>query len=186
MMEKIITTLVAALLPFIATYFSKLNKNNIRKNAMEDAQKRIDFINSYFDVSNKLLSETDLITLKNTLSNELNEIMTRVRILDKKEQYIGYQKLTTTQKVFITFKPLSTFGWIWGILFYIFFVLDLFLTLALFVDENENFSFNAPLYHFNNPELVVSLIIVMVIPIIFRWLAIKNYRKYSDRAIEEI
>ena len=186
MMEKIITTLVAALLPFIATYFSKLNKNNMRKNLMEDAQKRIDFINSYFDVSNKLLSGTDLITLKNTLSNELNEIRVRVRLLDKKEQYIGYQKLTTTQKVFITFKPLSTMGWIWAILFYLFFILDLFLALGLFVDENENFAFNAPLYHFSDPNLVVSLAIVYLLPIIFRWLAIKNYKKYSDRAIEEI
>lgn len=184
MMEKIIPTLIAALLPFIATYFSKLNKNNIRKNRMEEAQKRIDFINSYFEVSSKILSENDLINLKRRLTNELNEIRNKIRLLDKKEEFVGYQKLNTVQKVFITFKPLSTMGWLWAILFYIFFILNLFLVLGLFVDENNNFAANAPLYHFNDPDLVTGLVIIIILPILFRWLAIKNYRKHSDKTSE--
>ena len=162
-MEKIIPTILGALLPFILTYISKLNKSSIRRNMMEDAQKKIDFINNYFEVSKKFLSDDDLSTLKNQLSNEINEVKNKIIALDRKEEITGYQKLNTVQKVFITFRPLSTFGWIWAILFYIFFILDLFLALGLFVDEHDNFTFNAPLYHFNDPDLVTGLVIFIIL-----------------------
>ena len=84
-MEKILPSILAALIPFIATYLSKLNKASVRKNLMEDAQKKIDFLDKYFQVSSKFLHETEIESLKLQLSAEIQEVKSQVSSLDKQE-----------------------------------------------------------------------------------------------------
>jgi hypothetical protein len=110
-MEKIIPSILAAFLPLLGAWFSKKSKDNIRKSVLEDAQKKIDFLNNYFEVQEKLKTENEIDELKVQLSGELVEVKNKISLLDRKEEQTGYQKLGVIQKLFLTFIPASAIGW---------------------------------------------------------------------------
>ena len=94
LMEKILPSIIAALLPFLFTFFSKKNKDNLRRNLLEEAQRRVDFINSYFETQIKVSASTEAESLKNQLAVELHEIKNNINDLYKN----GNRKLKGSKK----------------------------------------------------------------------------------------
>lgn len=180
-MEKIIPSILAALIPFIATYLSKISKANIRKNLLEDAQKKIDFLDKYFLVSAKFLPETEIESLKLQLSTEIQEVKNQVYSLDRKQDLTDYQRLTVIQKVFLTFSPASVLGWLWAVLFYITLVFTVFLFWGSSLDEASNFSTETFMQSIQDGTSFFVFGFLMIPLLLFRWLAIKEYRKHSNR-----
>ena len=106
-MEKILPSIIAALLPFLFTFFSKKNKDNLRRNLLEEAQRRVDFINSYFETQIKVSASTEAESLKNQLAVELHEIKNNINDLYKKEAVSAYEKLSVIQiAILYTFSEL--------------------------------------------------------------------------------
>jgi len=179
-MEKIIPSILAALIPFIATYLSKLNKASVHKNLMEDAQKKIDFLDKYFQVSTKFLPETEIESLKLQLSAEMQEVKNQVSSLDRKEDLTDYQRLTVIQKAFLTFSPVSVLGWLWAILFYINLVFMVFLFWGLSLDEASNFSTETFIQGLQDGTSIFIFGFLLIPLLLFRWLAIKEYKRSSN------
>jgi len=177
-MEKLLSSVVAVLIPFIATYFSKKNKEALRKNLIDEAQKKIDFINSYFDVQTKVLPESEIPVLKMQLSAELNEVKNSLQTLHDLEKTSDYEKLGIIQKIFLTFKPKSWLGLVWAILFYITLILTLFIVLSLFLDNEGNFTIESFTQNMTDLYLVGLLLPFLLL---FRWLAVRNYRIISEK-----
>ncbi len=179
-MEKILPSILAALIPFIATYLSKISKANVRKNLLEDAQKKIDFLDKYFQVSAKFLPEPEIETLKLQLSAEMQEVKNQVNSLDKQENLSDYQRLSIVQKVFLTFSPASVPGWLWAVLFYLnlFFVVFLFWGFSL--DEASNFSTETFVESIKDGTSIFVFGFLIIPLLLFRWFAIKEYKKKSN------
>ncbi|MDP3912342.1 MAG: hypothetical protein Q8R96_01200 [Bacteroidota bacterium] len=180
-MEKIIPSILAALIPFIATYLSKLNKASIHKNLMEDAQKKIDFLDKYFQVSSKFLAEAEIESLKLQLSAEMQEVKNQVSSLDKQENLTDYQRLTIVQKVFLTFSPASVMGWLWAVLFYITLVFTVFLFWGFSLDEASNFSTETFTQSIQDETSIFVFGFLMIPLLLFRWLAIREYKRKSNK-----
>lgn len=179
MLEKIIPSILAALLPFLVNYFSKKNKASIRKNMIDDAQKKIDFLDRYYEVSNKLLPEAQILSLKVQLSNELFEVKNKISSFDKEESISDYQKLNSIQKLFLTFKPASVLGWIWATLFYLNLAFISFAVLGLLLDVEGNFSSEAFAKNLQDTDTLIGIGAFIVSLLFFRWLAIRNYKSKS-------
>lgn len=175
-MEKFLSSVLAVLLPFIATYFSKKNKATIRKNLIDEAQNKVNFINSYFEVLNKLLPAAEIELLKQQLSKELHELKVEMSSLDKVETTTRYQRLGTIQKIFLTFIPLSWLGWLLALLFYICLFIILFGGMGIFLDDKGNFTVEALS---QNEDLIIGLIIFIIMLLLFRWFAIRDYKSRS-------
>lgn len=176
----IIPSILAALIPFLATYLSKISKANIRKNLLEDAQKKIDFLDKYFQVSSKFLAETEIETLKLQLSAEMQEVKNHVSSLDKQENLTDYQQLTIVQKVFLTFSPASVLGWLWAVLFYINLVVFVFLLWGSSLNDAGEFStetFNQSLSDGTSIFVFGFLILPLLL---LRWLAVKEFKRSSN------
>lgn len=176
-MEKIIPSILAALIPFLATYLSKISKANVRKNLLEDAQKKIDFLDKYFQVSSKFLAETEIESLKLQLSTEMQEVKNQVSSLDKQENLTDYQRLSIVQKAFLTFSPASVLGWLWAILFYINLVFTVFLFWGFSLDEASNFSTETFTQSLQDGTSIFVFGLLMIPLLLFGWLAIKEFRR---------
>jgi len=179
-MEKIIPSILAALIPFLATYLSKISKANVRKNLLEDAQKKIDFLDKYFQVSAKFLPEPEIETLKLQLSAEMQEVKNQVSSLDKHENLSDYQRLSIVQKVFLTFSPVSVLGWLWAVLFYITLVFTVFLFWGFSLDEASNFSTETFMQSIQDGTSIFVFGFLLIPLLLFRWFAIKEFKKKSN------
>lgn len=180
MIEKIIPSILAALIPFIATYLSKKSKENVRKNLLEDAQKKIDFLDKYFQVSSKFLADTEIETLKLQLSAEIQEVKSEVNSLDKQENLSDYQRLTIVQKVFLTFSPASGLGWLWAVLFYISLVIFVFLLWGSSLNEAGEFSTQTFTQGLSDGISVYMYGFFLLPLVLFRWLAVREYKRKSS------
>lgn len=179
-MDKIIPSILAALIPFLATYLSKISKANIRKNLLEDAQKKIDFLDKYFQVSSKFLAEGEIESLKLQLSAEMQEVKNKVSSLDKQENLTDYQRLTIVQKVFLTFSPASVMGWLWAVIFYITLAFTVFLFWGFSLDEASNFSTETLTQSIQDGTSIFVFGFLIILLLLFRWLAIKEFRRKSN------
>lgn len=179
-MDKIIPSILAAFIPLIVAWFSKKNKDNVRKGLLDEAQKKIDFLNNYFEVQKKLKADSEIEALKNQLSNELFEVKNKISLLDKHEEKTGYQKLGVIQKLFLTFVPASAVGWLWSILFYIDLVFVFFFFIGSCIDDLGNFSTEVLQKSLQDTDSILGLGFFLTILLLFRWLALHNYRKNAD------
>jgi hypothetical protein len=177
-MEKIITSILGAFLPFIVTYLSTRNKANVRKNLIDEAQKKVSFIDSYYNVMTKLLPETEIKTLKDQLSEELGDVKNDISLLHQSDKETGFHKLHTIQQVFLTFKPLSFIGWICVLLFYIDLIFICFGFIGVLMDEQGNFSIDALA---KNSDAIIGMVVFVIILILIRWVAVLNYKKESSK-----
>lgn len=178
-MEKIIPSILAAFLPLIVAWFSKKNKDNVRRGLLDEAQKKIDFLSNYFEVQKKLKTETEIEELKNQLSNEVNEVKNKISLLEKHEERTGYQKLGVIQKLFLTFSPTTAAGWLWSILFYIDLIFVFFFFIGSCIDDLGNFSTEVLQKNIQDTDSIIGLGFFLLILLLFRWLALRNYRKNS-------
>lgn len=177
MLEKIIPSILAVLLPFIVTFFSKKNKASLRKNLIEDAQRKVDFLDRFYEVSNKLLPETEIQSLKTQLSIELVEVKRKISSFDKEVYISDYHRLSGIQKIFLTFTPASVLGWLWTIFFYINLVFVVFLFWGLSLNEAGDFSTE----NFTKDYESIFIFGFFILPLLlFRWLAIKNYKSETN------
>jgi hypothetical protein len=178
--KEVVTSLIGActaLTPLVINYFGKKSKDNARKNLLDDSQSQINFINNYFDSLKRLLPDAELETLKNKLAAELFEIKSKINETNEKHINAKSGAHFTFQKIFLTFKPLTFTGWIWAILFY----LDLF-TLFMFIlgaaiDNNGEFSGTQLYQTIFVKDGLSAIIITIVALLLFRWLAIRNYKR---------
>lgn len=142
-------------------------------------KKKIDFLNNYFEVQKKLKAENEIEELKNQLSNELYEVKNKISLLEKHEEQSGYQKLGVIQKMFLTFSPATAIGWLWSILFYIDLVFVFFFFIGSCIDELGNFSTEVLQKNLQDTDSILGLGFFLIILLLFRWLALSNYRKHS-------
>jgi hypothetical protein len=183
MLEKIIPSILAVLLPFILTYLNKRGKANIRKGLIEDALKKIDFLDRYFEVSSKLLAEPEITSLKAQLSTELFEVKNKLTTFDDESHISDYQKLSSVQKLFLTFKPASTMGWVWSTLFYLNLVFLSFAVLGLFVNADGDFTMDAFTTNSQDTDTLIGTAFFVITLLIFRWLSIRNFKSKSFKGI---
>ena len=177
-MEKFLSSVALMLIPILITYFSKKNKNNVHKNILDEGQKKVAFINSYYETLSKLSNSSEIALIKPKLSLELDNIKKEVDALD--EEFIKeVQKINLFQKLFLTFKPLSFLGWVWAILFYIFLIFTSFAALGSVLDVDGNFSATVLKANLQDQGLVLGMFIYLFFILMFRWFGMITYRKNS-------
>lgn len=178
-MDKIIPSILAAILPLIVAWFSKKNKDYVRKNVLEDAQKKIEFLNNYFEVQKKLKTESEIEELKIQLSGEILEVKNKISFLDKKEDDLDRHKLSGIQKLFLTFIPVSVMGWVWSILFYVDLIFVFFFFLGSWIDEKGNISGDTLAINLQDSDTLWGFGVFLLILLLLRWLSLSNYKKHS-------
>jgi hypothetical protein len=183
-MEKIITSILAALSPILFSYIfkniEKRNKLNVRKNDLDEAQKRLDFIQSYFNVQTGFGSNEQTEELKIQLYREAEQIKQKIDgIYHSNEELMPYGKLYTFQKVFLTFRPISFWGWLWHILFYLGLVFLSFLTLGYFMDESGNVVSGAFAKNIQDVDLVIGSLFFIGVVVGLNVLARRNFKAVS-------
>lgn len=179
MTEKILTSLLTLLLPLIATYLSKMNKEYQLRSNLEAAQKKLDFINSYYETVNKLIPDTEKGTVKQQLLKELFIIKHQIVSIQEKDLEIGYQKLSTLEKIFLTFKPVSIIGFLLLISFYAILMFSSLVFIGMFVDDAGNFSTDIFIENILDPAISIALLVAILLLLLFRWLAVREYKHKS-------
>ncbi|MBV9962045.1 MAG: hypothetical protein JO072_07330 [Parafilimonas sp.] len=179
--KAIITSSVAiltALLPLIINYFSKKNKDSEFKNLLDQSQNKINFINSYYDSLHRFLPDAEINILKSNLAAELYELKNKIN--ESNETHATRSKAHFTfQKIFLTFKPVSFMGWVWAVLFYINLIIFFFMLLGTAIDDKTSeFSLHAfrdNLFKKNDGSFG-AIILMIGLLLLFRWLAVRNYK----------
>ncbi len=178
-MEKIIASILAALSPiFFSFVFKNLenrNKTSIRKNNLDEAQKRIDFLKSYYLVQNDFIEMEASNQLKQKLSVEIQEVKAGIDELYRKQE-VRVGKLFLFQRILLTYKPLSVWGWIWHICFYLNLIFLFFLGIGIVTDDNGNYSRQAFSDNMANAELVLGSILFILFAAAFYAAAIISYK----------
>ncbi|MBE7177100.1 MAG: hypothetical protein INR69_11885, partial [Mucilaginibacter polytrichastri] len=93
----------------------------------------------------------------------------------------GPPRLNTIKSLFLTFKPLSVFGLLWAVLFYFVFIILSFLAMGFFMDDNSNFTMDALAKNLQDSDLMFGVVILFGALLLFRWLAVGDYRRRSAR-----
>lgn len=180
--EKIFASILSAFSPILFSYLFKVVENrrqtSVRLQTLDEAQKRISFINAYFQTQSALGEINDLNLLKSKLAAEALAIKAEIESVYN----IGINKVTKglnkIQKLFLTFRPLSGLGWLWHILFYLTLTTTSFALLGMFIDENTNeYTQDALLKNLNDTDLLLGLLVFIALLLLFRWLAIANFKK---------
>lgn len=180
-MEKIILSIATALSPILLSSIFKIfenkNANSIRLRKLDEAQKRIDLLNNYYQAQSNFLEGDKLAGLKEELSEEAAQIRNSiVDTYDEEERNVN-GKLNNFQKVFLTFKPLSFTGWIWHLAYYFNLIFICFLFLGYFIDGEGNISVDGFITNSKDSELLLGTGIFILMLLLFRWLALMNYKK---------
>jgi hypothetical protein len=181
LVKTIITSsvgLVIALTPLIINYFGKKGKESARKNLIEESQGKINFINSYYDSLHRFLPDGEIEVLKSKLALELYELKSKINESNDRHANIAKGAHLTFQRIFLTYKPVTFMGWIWAILFYIDLCIFFIMILGSAIDENTGeFSARAFYYDIFAKGGIYDITIFISSLLLFRWLAIRNYKK---------
>jgi hypothetical protein len=185
--EKIVISILSAFSPILFTYLFKQFENkrqtSVRLHILDEAQKRISFLNTYFQTQNAFGETTDLGSLKSKLATEALAIKTEVEIAYQVGIERAGRQLGTVQKLFLTFKPLSVLGWLWHMLFYLTLTTTTFSLLGMCIDEvNNEYTLDAFIKSINDSELMIGLLTFVAMLMLFRWLAISNFKSRSRSA----
>lgn len=115
--DQVVGTAMAALSPILFSYIFKhvddRNKTNVRKNALDEADKRIDLLNKYFSVQSNFLKPEEVVSLKSYVAEELRGIKKSIDDSYKELPQTKFDKLNVVEKTFLTFIPHTAMGWIW-------------------------------------------------------------------------
>jgi hypothetical protein len=186
-MEKVITSILAALSPILFSYIFKnienRNKSNVRKSELDEAQKRLDFLHSYFNVQTGFGQDGQSALLKEQLYKEVEGIKAKIdNIYTAHEETTPYSRLYTFQKIFLTFKPLTFWGWLWHVIFYLGLVFCASLLMGYFTDNDGNFTNEAFSKNIQDWELVGGTLFFIVLVIGSNLAALRSYKLSSDRS----
>jgi hypothetical protein len=196
--EKIILgiiSIVTALSPVFFNYiFKRLetrNETSLRTRILDEAQKRFDFLGKYYQVQSGFLEGDKLGNLKNQLSEEASQIKNSVSLSYKEPEIREQGKLTSFQRIFLTFKPLTVWGWILLLLAYFDSVFIFFILIGYSIDPVTNVSSGqAFIASLKDSSALTGLIFFILILVICRWLALKSHdsamrKKELPVAVEE-
>jgi hypothetical protein len=181
--DQILVTAIAGLSPIMFSYIFKnidnRNQSTIRKNVLDEGQKRIDLLNTYYDAQSKFLIPDELAQLKMQLAVELASVKKKVNEMYESQPQTSLHKVNPVQKVFLTFLPVSKWGWVWHVLYYINALFVTFGIVGCFTDANGNFSNEAFSNSMHDQDLVLGLIIFLCSMLLFYILALRNYRQHT-------
>jgi hypothetical protein len=186
--EKILVGLISiitALSPIIINYiFKRLenrNENNLRSTILDEAQKRFDFLSKYFQVQSNFLEGAKLADLKTELSAEAVQIKKDVVLRLPGKEIVDPYKLSVFQRVFLTFKPLTVWGWILHFFIYVVMILFFFMMIGFLVDSKSGeLSFVALKKSFSDSGWFVFLMPIIIL-VVLRWRALVSHDKAVER-----
>jgi len=180
-MEKIFPSLLAAFSPLLFSYIFKnienKNKTNVRKNELEEAQQRLNFLKNYLETQAGFGKEGQTEELKEKLYRDAEGIKAGIdEIYRERDEITPYERLYTFQKFFLTFKPASNFGWILHVLFYFGLLLNAFMLIGILTDYEGTMASGALERNLQDPDLVVTALLFLLGTIGINFLAIRNYK----------
>jgi hypothetical protein len=196
--EKIflgVISIITALSPIIFNYiFKRLetrNETSLRTRILDEAQKRFDFLGKYYQVQSAFLEGDKLTALKSQLSEEAGQVKNSVTLSYKEPEIREHGKLSSFQRIFLTFKPSTIWGWILLFIAYFDSVFILFILFGYSIDPVTNESSGqAFIASLKDSGALTGLIFFIVILVICRWLALKIHdsairKKEAPVVVEE-
>lgn len=184
-MDKLLISILTGISPIFFSFLIKIFENKreltIHKNRLEEAQSRMNFIDSYFQLQSKFIGETELIALKEHLTAELAVIKKTVDVLYIKTQTTSRKTITIVQRLFLTFKPLSWIGWTLVTLFYVTLIFICFALMGFGLDKNNQFSYDAFKTQLHDSDTVIGLVFFLLVAILLRYLALWDYKRRCAR-----
>lgn len=179
---NLLFALVPALIPIITNYILKLLENRNVSNKitreLDINQKRIEFVKNYYAVQKEFLSEEKVALLKSEVAVQLSTIKKETDdVLTDSYWHSNANRLSTIQKLFLTFAPASISGWVWRILYYLIFI---FLSLSLLgyaLNENSEFTSQAFFENLQDSSISIGLFFFVCVMLIFRQLALWSYEE---------
>lgn len=181
MEEKILLSIAGALSPILFSFIFKQldsrNKNALRDQAWENAQKRYELVKQYYEVQAAFLEGEKLNQLKQELSLEAAQIKDGLTVHTAKGKDRVPGELQLYQKIFLTFKPVTFWGWIFQLLSYLDSIFMFFLLIGFFVDEQGAISMDGLKKNIRDTNLLLGTAVFILILLLFRWLALRNYER---------
>jgi hypothetical protein len=198
MEEKIILgiiSIVTALSPIFFNYvFKRLETKNdktLRSRILEEAQKRFDFLDKYYQVQTGFLEGDKLAALKNELSQEAVLIKNGVSLSYKEPEIREPGHLSAFQRIFLTFKPITVWGWIFMLICYIDSIFIFFALIGYSLDPKTNeFSGEAFIMSLKDSDALTGILVFVAFLLLFRWLAVRSHdaairKRLKAQATEE-
>jgi xanthine/uracil permease len=87
--------------------------------------------------------------------------------------------LSTLEKIFLTFKPVSIIGFLLLISFYAILMFSSLMFIGMFVDDAGNFSTDIFIENILDPAISIALLVAILLLLLFRWLAVREYKHKS-------
>ncbi len=178
----IIIGALAGLLPALLATLSKwLDKRSLtaRQNrALSLAQQRVEYLDNWVKVQETLCSPEQFDEIKQEVSNELVQINRTLRenLVEEEDEFVTFEERNVLQRLFLLYTPRNVPGWVFHIIFYMFFgILLAMLAFGLGLGIRADSWSTAQLI---GEWIVLSPLVVLIF--LFRWFAVR-----SDRAAEE-
>jgi len=180
---KVLISIITAITPIVFSYiFKRVERRSaifISKSKIEEADRRMDFVQKYLDLQSKIVSDAELSDLKKQASAELAAIKQNVDLLFIRTQTAHHNNVSLVQRLFLTFRPATGLGWVLAVLFYILLCITSFALFGSFLDVNGNFSMSTLKANVKDGSLITGVIILLLACILIRFLAIRNYKKHQ-------
>jgi len=180
---KVLISIITAITPIVFSYiFKRVERRSaifISKSKIEEAGRRMDFVQKYLDLQSKIVSDAELSDLKKQASAELAAIKQNVDLLFIRTQTAHHNNVSLVQRLFLTFRPATGLGWVLAVLFYILLCITSFALFGSFLDVNGNFSMSTLKANVKEGSLITGVIILLLACILIRFLAIRNYKKHQ-------
>ncbi len=179
----IIVGALAGLFPILLTAsVSWLEKRSLlakQDRALDLAQKRVEFLDSWVKVQETLSSTERFEEIKGAVSDELDGLSDSLskEFAEEEEEEEGERSFV--QRLFLAYMPLNVSGWVLRILFYMF----LGVTLIAIPAFEPGIDFDTGQFSFDTllGDSIV-LIVLLIVPLLFiRWLAVRGDRKAEEK-----
>jgi hypothetical protein len=189
-LQAIVLTIITVVLPVTVNYIVKIFENRNASNRVTTEidihQKRIDFLNNYYNIQKNYISADEDTLMKAEIKAQLSEIkneMDSIVSAVEKVRKPAPGTLTVYQSVFLLF-PAKTFGgWLWKMLYYANFVILLLIFFTLFEDDNYKISLSALTNNLCDSGTYMLVILFIVVQIIFHQLALRSYHRYIKKLL---
>lgn len=179
---SLLLILAPALLPIIANYFIKSIENRNFSNRitreLDVNQKRMEFVKNYYAAQKEFLSAEKLILLRTEVADQLNVIKKETDdVLTDSYWLTNVDKLSKSERLFLTFTPASRLGWVWRIAYYLLFVFLILAVMGYAMDDASEYSWDAFLMNLQDSDLNISMFFFVCLLMLSRQLALWNYEE---------
>jgi hypothetical protein len=167
-------SIIAAILPIIfSNIFKKVERKSalfINKTKIEEASRRMDFLDKYILVQAKMLGETELTSLKKAVSTDLIALKQSIDLVVAKTETAHDKKVLTVQTLLLTFRPTTATGWALAFLFYLWLMIMAFFLLGAFAVGFKQ--------SIHDGFTITAGIILLMIGVLIRYQALRVYKKH--------